>query len=214
VLATAALETAALATGRWPVHSADMMRNDDTPPTPVDSPRPAGPAGPVVRAVPPGEDRERLLCRDCGYIAYENPKIVVGSVAVWTDGRILLCRRAIEPRLGYWTLPAGYMELNETTEQAAMREAREEACADIEPELLLAVYNIPRISQVQLIYRARLRSDAIAVGPESLEVGLFAWDDIPWRRLAFPTVVWALEAHRLHLGQTGFPPAVNPVPAP
>lgn len=168
--------------------------------------------GPRVRMVPAGEDRERLVCPDCSYIAYENPKIVVGAVVTDADERFLLCRRAIQPRKGFWTLPAGYMELNETTEQGAAREAMEEAGARIAIDGLLAVYNIPRISQVQMIYRARLSDPAIAAGPESLEVGLFAWDDIPWNDLAFPSVVWALHEWRDRRGQTGFAPGTNPPP--
>ena len=167
--------------------------------------------GPSHRRIPPGEDRERLVCAECGFILYENPKIVVGSVVSWGD-RILLCRRAIHPRKGYWTLPAGYLELGESTAEGAIREAWEEAQARIELDALLAVYNIARLSQVQLIYRARLLSDDIAAGPESAEVGLFAWEDIPWRDLAFPSVVWSLREYQARLGQTGFPPAGNPAP--
>ncbi len=167
------------------------------------------PAGPSVRAVPEGDDRPRLLCPDCGYIVYENPKIVVGSVAL-LDERILLCRRAIEPRKGFWTLPAGYLELNETAEQGAMREAWEEARARLDLEGLLAVFSIPRISQIQLIYRARLTSPSIEAGPESAEVGLFAWDDIPWDDIAFPSVHWSLNRHReVGDGELG-PPGTNP----
>jgi ADP-ribose pyrophosphatase YjhB (NUDIX family) len=132
-----------------------------------------------------------MICPECGYILYDNPKIVVGSVARWGD-RILLCRRAIPPRRGFWTLPAGYLELNEAAPSGAEREAWEEARARIHIEGLLAVYDIPRISQVQLIYRARLIAPDIAPGPESHEVGLFAWPDIPWEELAFPSVRWAL----------------------
>ncbi|MCB9958978.1 MAG: NUDIX hydrolase [Rhodospirillaceae bacterium] len=153
--------------------------------------------GPSVRQVPDGDDRPRLVCPDCGFIAYENPKIVVGSVAAW-QGRVLLCRRAIEPRTGFWTLPAGYLELNETSEAGALREAWEEARARLALDGLLAVYNIPRISQVQLIYRARLLDPDVAAGPESSEVGLFAWEDVPWGEIAFPTVHWAL--HQWHAG--------------
>src|SRR3546814_4992263 len=103
--------------------------------------------------------------------------LVVGSVALWED-RILLCRRAIEPRDGWWTLPAGYMEERETTIEGAQREAWEEACARIEIDALIGIYNIPRISQVQMIYRARLLSPEVAAGPESREVGLFDWAEI------------------------------------
>jgi ADP-ribose pyrophosphatase YjhB (NUDIX family) len=148
--------------------------------------------GPSLRTIPPGDNRERMVCPDCGFIAYENPKVVVGSVVHAEDDRVLLCRRAIDPRRGFWTLPAGYLELHESTLAGALREAQEEACAEIEIEGLLAVYNIPRLSQVQIIYRARLAGSAIAAGPESLEVRLFAWDEIPWDEIAFPSVHWAL----------------------
>ncbi|NNG05191.1 MAG: NUDIX hydrolase [Inquilinus sp.] len=167
------------------------------------------PAGPTVRAVPAGDDRMRLICPDCGYIAYENPKIVVGSVALWDD-RILLCRRAIEPRKGFWTLPAGYLELNETVEEGALREAWEEARARLELDGLLAVYSIPRISQIQLIYRARLLDPDVSAGPESAEVGLFDWAAIPWDDIAFPSVHWSLSRHRETAGRPLGPPAGNP----
>lgn len=165
--------------------------------------------GPSVLRVPEGDDRPRMTCPDCGFIAYENPKVVVGSVCLWED-RILLCRRAIDPRRGYWTLPAGYLELNESTEAGARREAREEACAEIAVEGVLAVYNIPRISQVQVIYRARLVSPEIAAGPESLEVGLFRWDEIPWGDIAFPSVRWALDHWRETRGAAAFAARSNP----
>ncbi len=162
------------------------------------------------RTVPPGDNLERSVCAACGFIDYQNPKIVVGSVATW-EGKILLCRRAIDPRKGYWTLPAGYLELGETAEDGARREAREEACARLELDRLLAIYSVPRISQVQLMFRARLASPQIAAGPESEEVGLFAWDDIPWPDLAFPTVGWALRHFREALGRDDFPPFSNPI---
>jgi ADP-ribose pyrophosphatase YjhB (NUDIX family) len=146
---------------------------------------------PSVRGVPEGDNRERMICAECGFVLYDNPKIVVGSVVRWGE-RILLCRRSINPRRGFWTLPAGYLELNESTTHGAEREAWEEAQARIQIEGLLAIYDIPRISQVQLIYRARLLDEAVAAGPESLEVRLFGWDEIPWEDLAFPSVRWAL----------------------
>jgi ADP-ribose pyrophosphatase YjhB (NUDIX family) len=151
--------------------------------------------GPSLLVIPEGDNRERKVCPDCGFIAYENPKVVVGSVCRW-DERILLCRRAIDPRSGYWTLPAGYLELNEGAQAGAEREAMEEAGVRIAIDGLLAVYDIPRISQVQLIYRARLVGPELAPGPESLEARLFAWDEIPWQDLAFPSVGWAL--HHFH----------------
>ena len=119
--------------------------------------------GPSVRGIPEGDNRERMICAECGYILYDNPKIVVGSVARWGD-RILLCRRSIQPRYGFWTLPAGYLELNESASAGAEREAWEEARARIEIEGLLAIYDIPRISQVQLMYRARLLDDDESLG--------------------------------------------------
>ena len=164
---------------------------------------------PFVREIPEGDDRERRVCADCGFIDYENPKIVVGSVATWED-KILLCRRAIHPRMGYWTLPAGYMEVNETAAEGAAREAWEEAFARLEIETVLAVYSIPRISQVQVIFRAQLTSPDVAAGPESAEVGLFRWDEIPWDDIAFPSVRWALNHFDEVRGQTGFAARFNP----
>jgi ADP-ribose pyrophosphatase YjhB (NUDIX family) len=155
---------------------------------------PAG-RGPSILTVPEGDNRERMVCPDCGFINYENPKIVVGTVCLWQE-RFLLCRRAINPRRGYWTLPAGYLELNESTQAGAMREAWEEAQARITIDGLLAVYDIPRISQVQIIYRAHLNAPEFAAGAESLEVKLFTWDEIPWDELAFPSVRWALDHYR------------------
>ncbi len=169
--------------------------------------------GPRVEDIPEGDDRVRLICPDCGFIHYENPKVVVGAVVVSGD-RYLLCRRAIAPRKGYWTLPAGYMELNESPEAGAMREAWEEAFAKIEIDHLLAIYTIARLSQVQLIYRARLLDEKIKPGIESQAVGLFKWEEIPWSEIAFPTVHWALHHHR-ELGDTkNFAPRTNPADHP
>jgi ADP-ribose pyrophosphatase YjhB (NUDIX family) len=162
-----------------------------------------------VRRIPDGDTAERYVCGDCGHVYYTNPKIVVGSVVTYRD-RVLLCRRAIEPRKGLWTLPAGYLEENETSEDGARREAREEALCEIVLEGLLAVYSIPRISQVQLLYRARLDSAEFGAGVESLEVRLFDWDDIPWTEIAFPSVRWALEHHREIGSQKIFAPFSNP----
>lgn len=168
-----------------------------------------GEAGPRIEQIPEGDDRVRLVCPDCGFINYENPKIVVGSVVTWQD-KYLLCRRSIPPRRGYWTIPAGYLELNETVTEGAMREADEEACAKIRIDALLAVYNVPRISQVQIIYRATLPAPDFAPGPESLEVSLFAWDELPWDDLAFPSVHWALRHHQEVGDQPVFEPRTNP----
>jgi len=166
-------------------------------------------AYPFDLKVPQGDDRERHVCATCGWIHYANPKIVVGAVTT-LDERLLLCRRAIEPRAGYWTIPAGYLEEHETPEAGAAREAMEEAMAEIAINALLAVYSVARISQVQLIYRARLARPEIAPGVESEEVGLYRWEEIPWNRLAFPTVRWALEHFRQSLHLDAFPPFTNP----
>jgi ADP-ribose pyrophosphatase YjhB (NUDIX family) len=157
------------------------------------------------RKIPPGDSEPRLVCADCGFIYYENPKLVVGSVCEWS-GRILLCKRSIEPRFGFWTIPAGFMELNETTEAGACREAWEEARARIEIDALLGVYNIPHISQVQLMYRARLKSPDVEAADETSEVGLFEWEEIPWGELAFPSVEWALQHYHQVRGKPSFPP--------
>ncbi|MBB5694032.1 NUDIX domain-containing protein [Muricoccus pecuniae] len=160
-----------------------------------------------------GDDRDRLTCRDCGYVAYENPKVVVGSVVAVEDpsgeDAVLLCRRAIEPRSGFWTLPAGYLEMHETVEEGARREAWEEACARIRTEGVLAVYSIARLGQVQVMFRARLEEPGYAAGPESLEVRAFPWASIPWDEIAFPTVRWALNAWREGAGHPG-PAVLNP----
>lgn len=157
------------------------------------------------RVVPEGDERERLVCNHCGHIFYENPKVIVGAVCVWED-RYLLCRRAIEPRRGFWTMPAGFMELAETTEQGAVREVWEEARAEVEIDGLLAIYSLPAISQVHMVYRARMLSADCAPGPESEEVGLFRWEDIPWAELAYPNVAWSLNHYRDLIGQQGFAP--------
>jgi ADP-ribose pyrophosphatase YjhB (NUDIX family) len=139
-----------------------------------------------------------MVCADCGYVAYENPKVIVGSVVV-ADGRVLMCRRAIEPRKGFWTLPAGYLELDETLQEGAAREALEEAEATITIEGILGVFSIARIGQVQVIFRAHFSdpgSPVFGPGPESLDVRLFGPDEIPWDEIAFPSVRWALNAWR------------------
>ena len=147
--------------------------------------------GPRDYTIPPGDDRERLTCPDCNYVVYENPKIVTGSVVEY-QGKILLCKRNINPQKGLWTLPAGYMELDETSEEGAVREAWEEAEAEIEITGLVGIFNLPHLNQVQLIYKAVLTDERINPGPESQEVKLFAWNEIPWKDLAFPSVEMAL----------------------
>ncbi|MFG6459247.1 NUDIX hydrolase [Roseateles sp. BYS96W] len=138
--------------------------------------------------VPPDDNRERAVCTACDSIHYQNPLNVVGTLPVWeADGRVLLCRRAIEPRLGLWTLPAGFMELGETTAEGALRETHEEAGAQIELLGLYSLLNVVKVGQVHFFYRARLLSPRFEPGPESLEAQLFAEHEIPWDEIAFQT---------------------------
>lgn len=141
--------------------------------------------------VPGGDNRPRHVCGNCNEIFYQNPKIVVGCIPEWKD-TVLLCRRAIEPRHGYWTLPAGFMENSETTQEAAERETLEEANARVELLGLYTVMNIPHASQVYIMFRARLLDLEFGPGSESLECKLFREDEIPWRELAFPTITHTL----------------------
>ncbi len=142
--------------------------------------------------IPEGDDHARDLCETCGHIHYFNPKIVVGALPVWED-KILLCKRAIEPRLGKWTLPAGFMEENETLEEGAARETLEEACARIRVISLYTTISLPDISQVYMLYRAELADLNFAAGTESLDVRLFEECDIPWDELAFRTISTTLK---------------------
>lgn len=141
----------------------------------------------VELLVPDGEDRPRYVCGACGTIHYQNPKIVVGCIPEWED-RILLCRRAIEPRYGLWTLPAGFMENGETSQQGAARETLEEAGARVDVGELYALFNLPHIDQIYLLFRSRLLDPDFAPGEESLEVELFTESEIPWDAIAFPVV--------------------------
>jgi ADP-ribose pyrophosphatase YjhB (NUDIX family) len=146
---------------------------------------------PVSLMVPAGDNLPRHVCERCGTIHYQNPKMVVGAIPEWGD-RILLCRRAIEPRSGLWTLPAGFMENAETTAQAAARETLEEACARIEVDAMFSLINVPHINQVHILYRARLLDLDFSPGTESLEVQLFDEADIPWDAIAFRTIAMTL----------------------
>lgn len=149
---------------------------------------------PVVLQIPPGDTLPRHVCKRCGCIHYQNPKLVVGAIPEWED-RVLLCRRAIEPRLGKWTLPAGFMENKETTAEAAARETLEEAGARIEVGRVFTLINIAHISQVHLVYRARLLDLDFAPGEESLEVALFTEDEIPWGEIAFRSIALTLKRY-------------------
>jgi len=141
----------------------------------------------ITQRIPAGDDHIRDVCDDCGHIYYFNPKVVVGALPIWQD-RILLCKRAIEPRYGKWTLPAGFMEENESLEEGAMRETREEAGARIHQLALYTSISLPDISQVYMLFRAELSDLNYSAGTESLEVQLFTEAEIPWDELAFRTI--------------------------
>lgn len=158
--------------------------------------------GPSVLSVPDGDTHERLVCRDCGFIAYDNPKIVAACVCLW-QGQYLLCRRAIEPRRGFWTIPGGYLEQHETTADGAKREAWEEATCNVELDGLVGIFEIPRVSQIYVVHRGHLTAPDFAPGPESLDVQLFAYEDIPWDELSFSSVEWALKQVHSNQPTTG-----------
>ena len=159
----------------------------------------------VTLRIPEGDNRERFICDDCQTIHYQNPKIVAGCIPEW-EGRILLCKRAIEPRYGLWTLPAGFMENGETTEQAAMRETWEEAGARVEISALYSVFSIPHINQVYMLFRGELTNGIYQPGHESLECELFVERNIPWEQVAFPVVKETLKRYfRDKDRENGFP---------
>lgn len=141
----------------------------------------------VEHKVPDDDNRKRFVCTSCDTIHYQNPNIVAGTIPVH-EGKILLCKRAIEPRYGYWTLPAGFMENQETTEEAAMRETWEEAAAKVNINGLFTVISVPQIDQVHVYFRAELINGEFGIGPESLETKLYSEEEIPWDELSFPTV--------------------------
>ena len=170
--------------------------------------------GPVSREIPPGDNRPRFVCQQCHTIHYQNPRMVVGTIPEW-DGRILLCRRAIAPRAGLWTLPAGYLENGETMVDGARRETREEAEVELQELTPFALFDLPFINQIYLMFRGALASTDWRPGQESLEVRLFAEKDLPWEELAFVVIRETLECYcrdrsrgglRLHTG-TIAPPA-------
>lgn len=163
---------------------------------------------PVTLRTPPGDNLPRYICNACGIIHYQNPKIIAGCIPEW-QGKVLLCRRAIDPRYGLWTLPAGFMENHETTVQAATREALEEANAMVDNLSLYGLYNLTHINQVYLMFRGQLRDGRASAGEESLEVKLFAEEQIPWAELAFAVIQETLEVYfedrrrgnfRVHMG--------------
>jgi ADP-ribose pyrophosphatase YjhB (NUDIX family) len=149
-------------------------------------------ATPISIKIPADDSRERHVCESCGAIHYFNPRNVVGSIPIYRD-QVLLCRRAIEPRHGFWTLPAGFMELGESTSTGAARETQEEAGAIVQIGPLYSLLNVPHAEQVHLFYLASMNSPSFQAGEESLEVVLFDEKDIPWSDIAFPTVKQTLE---------------------
>ena len=163
--------------------------------------------GPRVKKIPPGDTHERLVCPECDYVEYKNPVIVNVVVAVYGD-EFLLCRRDIEPRKGYWTLPGGYMEIGESPQDGAAREAKEEAGADVKVGALIALYQPPKKNEVIMIFRGELPSRDAAPGIESAETKLFKWEDIPWKELAFPFIPEALMAYKKTKDKTDFQPAI------
>lgn len=147
---------------------------------------------PVARKIPPGDTRERFVCDNCGTIHYQNPNIIAGTLPIYEE-KVLLCRRAIEPRKGFWTLPAGFMENGETTEDAARRETWEEAEANLDNAELYCLFDLARINQVHIFFRGEVHQGNFGVGEESLESALFSEAEIPWEELAFPTVYQTLK---------------------
>jgi len=158
----------------------------------------------VAERIPAGDNRQRYVCDACDTVHYQNPNIVAGCVPVW-DNRLLLCRRAIEPRYGLWTLPAGFMENGESTEQAAARETQEEAGTSVIDLTLYGVFSIPQINQVYMMFRAQLEKDSYHPGAESLDVKLFEEHEIPWDKLAFPVVKLTLERYFEDVRSSHFP---------
>lgn len=148
---------------------------------------------PVEFRIPPGDQLPRHVCDHCGTIHYHNPRIIAGCVPEAADGRVLMCRRAIEPRLGYWTFPAGFLELGETSAQGAARETLEESQALVEIDDLFAVIAVPYVSQVYMLHRGRMLNDHHGVTHESSETRLMREDEIPWGEIAFPTVYHGLK---------------------
>ena len=157
----------------------------------------------LVRQIPDGEQLLRDVCSACHTIHYENPKIVAGCIPE-QDGKILLCRRAIEPRLGLWTFPAGFMELGESTEEAAIRETLEEAKAKVLLTSLFALYSLPHVGQVYIVFRGSLQNQDFGPGEESLEVSLLSPNEIPWKDLAFPVIHETLQQYIVDLTQNRF----------
>jgi len=159
---------------------------------------------PVTHRIPEGDDRPRYVCDNCGAIHYQNPRIIAGYLPTY-GSKVLLCKRAIEPRYGLWTLPAGFMENGETTLQAALRETWEEAQAEVQSEGLYAIFNLPKINQVYMIFRGELKNLNFGPGIESLETALFEEHEIPWDDLAFEVMRKTLELYYQDVKKGEFP---------
>ncbi|WOJ94052.1 NUDIX hydrolase [Congregibacter variabilis] len=166
--------------------------------------------GSIELRIPKGDDRDRYICDDCDHIHYINPRVIVGCLPVYED-KVLLCKRAIEPRYGFWTLPAGFMENGETTEEGAARETWEEARARVSNMHLYRVFDVPYISQVYMFYRCALDEGLFGVGPESLETALYTEQDVPWEEIAFPVVRETLKAYFDDRRRDNYPVVVDAI---
>ena len=164
----------------------------------------SGCGGPVSKQIPAGDTRERFVCDRCGTIHYQNPKVVTGCLPIWED-RVLLCRRAIQPKQGLWTLPAGFLETGETTQQGAERETWEEACAKVDVQGPYTFFNLPHISQIYIFFRAHLIDGEFGIGAESSDAKLFYEAEIPWDELAFPVVENTLRHYFYDRGTGAYP---------
>ena len=164
----------------------------------------------VILQIPAGDDRERFVCSSCAFIHYSNPRVIVGCLPVH-DGKVLLCKRAIEPRKNFWTLPAGFMENGETTVQGAARETWEEARARVSNIDLYRVFDVPYISQIYMFYRCDLDNGEHDAGPESLDTCLYAEGDVPWDEIAFPVVSETLREYFSDAVQGHFPVRVSAI---
>ena len=164
----------------------------------------------VTLQIPEGDDRERFVCSQCLLIHYSNPRVIVGCVPHY-QGKVLLCKRAIEPRKNYWTLPAGFMENGETTLQGAARETWEEARAKVSNLELYRIFDVPGINQVYMFYRCDLDAGEFGVGPESLQTDLYLEQDIPWDNIAFPVVYQTLKSFFADTDQNHFPVQVSAI---
>ncbi|MCG8317350.1 MAG: NUDIX hydrolase [Pseudomonadales bacterium] len=166
----------------------------------------------VSLKIPDGDQRERHVCDNCGFIHYLNPRIIAGTLPIYQD-KVLLCRRAIEPRKGYWTLPAGFMENGETTQEAALRETWEEAEAKLDLHGLYTLFNLPHINQVYIFFRGEVVKGEFGVGEESLECQFFSETEIPWDNLAFPTIYKTLKHFFQDRANNSFPVRMEDIDA-